>query len=69
MDDNLRDWKRRMVKIKAERIEPPEPSPAPRVLAPGYVAFAYRIGIVPRTGEALWDWRGRMVAERKLRRN
>lgn len=76
------DWKARMAEIKGiERIVPPEPERVPKVLAPGWVGFAYRIGIEPRPAELLFNgqtWalrrrsrkeRDEMVAEFKLIRD
>ena len=63
MDKPHITWRGRMVPIKGPlRIEPPEPVRVPPTSAPGWIAFAYRIGIEPRTAEAREHWRGRMIA-------
>ena len=58
-------WRDRMVEIKRayghEPIVPPEPKPRRTTLEPGFAAFAYRLGWTPRSPEALFGWRSRMV--------
>lgn len=44
-----------------EPIEPTEPAQVKRTLAPGWYGFALRCGFDPRTADALWAWRGRML--------
>lgn len=63
---DLGEWKARLPRT---RIEPPEATPRPRELAPGFVPFMYRLGLTPRHPERLFDWRTLMTTSRERERS